>query len=970
MKVNKTYYGFNLKEKRYVKEIESTAYEFEHIKTGAKLLFMENDDKNKVFSITFKTPPVDSCGTAHIIEHSVLCGSKKYPLKEPFVELVKSSLNTFLNAMTFSDKTMYPVASLNEADFENLMDVYLDAVFNPLIYDKKHILEQEGWHYHIEDEKEDIIYNGVVYNEMKGAFSNPLDILYRNIESSLYPNTPYEFESGGDPSVIPTLTYEKFLEFHKMYYHPSNSYIYIYGDTDIKRHLKYIDKEYLSGYEKIDVEAVINEAEDFTKPIILNKEYSISEDEKEDDKYILSLNYSVGDTFDLELSLKMQILEKILFDTDSSILKKKLIEENIADEISFDYSPGILNPMLSIIAKNAKKDKAHLFKKTIIDTLKDIVREGICEETILPAINNLEFELKEGDSGSYPAGLLYNITVMESWLYDGKPTLLLEYDEALDNIKKNYNKGIFEQVIKNYILNNNHSSYITLIPKKNLTEKNEKKIKKKLKDYKDSLSKEELESIIKDSKELKKIQSTPDSDEDKKLIPTIKVSDIDKKPNVYDDVDLIEERNNRIFIRSDKTKGISYIDVNFEISLNEKEIFLFNLMAKCFEEFKTKNYSVIDLNNEINLKIGDIDYKLGVYENIDDSSDISVYFMVEGKALIKNEKDIYNLMEEIIKNTVFDDKAKLKDIVSRELSKMESKFISASHLLAFNKTRSAYSKKSMFIDLSEGIEFYTFLKALLENFDKCYEEIFATFKKMQEMIFLSRKDIIITTEKENYKNSINLAKEFFNKYNNDNKGKIEFEYEQRLYNLGLVIPSQVNYVAKGYNFKKLGYEYSGHLQVLKKYLSTEYLWNNIRVMGGAYGSFISIDKYGDFTLCSYRDPNVEKTLEVYNNIPEKIKSFNLDKENVNKLIIGTISDIDIPKSVYNKTREYVIRSYTNDTYDNILKRREEILSTTKKDIISSYDLVRDVIEVKNICVIGNSNQLSKDLFDEVTNCFK
>ena len=319
MKINKTYYGFNLKEKRYVKEIESTAYEFEHIKTGARLLFVENEDKNKVFSITFKTPPVDSCGTAHIIEHSVLCGSKKYPLKEPFVELVKSSLNTFLNAMTFSDKTMYPVASLNEADFENLMDVYLDAVFNPLIYDKEHILKQEGWHYHIEDEKDDIIYNGVVYNEMKGAFSNPMDILYRNIESSLYPNTPYAFESGGDPLVIPTLTYEKFLEFHKMYYHPSNSYIYIYGDTDIKRHLKYIDKEYLSGYEKTDVDAVINETEEFTEPITLNKEYSISEDEKEDSKYILSLNYSVGDTFDLELSLKMQLLEKILFDTDSSL---------------------------------------------------------------------------------------------------------------------------------------------------------------------------------------------------------------------------------------------------------------------------------------------------------------------------------------------------------------------------------------------------------------------------------------------------------------------------------------------------------------------------------------------------------------------------------------------------------------------------------------------------------------------------
>lgn len=967
LKQNEKYSNFLLKNVENIKEINSISYEFEHIKSGARLLFIDNDDENKVFSISFRTPPVDNTGSAHILEHSVLCGSKKYPLKEPFVELMKSSLNTFLNAMTFSDKTMYPVASMNEADFRNLMDVYLDAVFNPLIYDKKEILEQEGWHYHLENKDDDIKYNGVVYNEMKGAFSDPEDILARNIEANLYKDTPYSFESGGDPKYIPDLTYDTFLDFHKRYYHPCNSYIYIYGKTDILRHLEYLDKNYLEKYDKIKVDSSITEQIDFSgieKKV--EKFYSVNSSENIDKKYLLSLNYSVGNVLDVKLGLILGILCKILFDSDSSYLKKALIEADIADEVMLDYNNGILQPVLSISAKNAKKDKIDLFKEVVESTFENIVKNGIDDDIIKAAINNFEFELKEGDSGTYPKGLLYGITVMESWLYDGDPTLLLKYENALEEIKKESLQGLFENTIKEYILNNEKYNYVILSPKENLSDKDDKILYDKLKSYKESLSEDEKEKLVEATNNLLKMQRTPDGEDVKALIPRISVSDIDVNPPIVNDVEIKHCGVNDIYIRTDETKDITYMDVNFEVSLNgDEEIHALSLLTKCFENFNTKNYDILSLNNEINENLGDIVFSVSPYQSFENHDDFRSFLTCSIKAFSKKEDKMYAIMEEMILRSDFKDKSKLRDIVREELSKMQSRIMSATHRTVLNEMLAFSNRKSRFVTLLNGISYYDFLKNLNENFDKSADKIISVFENLTNRIINSRKDIILTVSEDSKNQSLKNASAFLDKYESSNDTKIIFNYEYNADNTAIILPSMVNYVGQGGEYGSFGYSYEGSLLVLKKYLSTEYLWDNIRVMGGAYGSFIHIDKFGNLGLVSYRDPNVKRTYKMYDNLVEYIKNIELNNEEISKLIIGTVSDMDIPLNNYSKIREYVTRVYTKDTYENIKKRRKEVLEVKSVDLQKHYKMFEDVFNNSIRYVAGNKAKI-----EECGNMFK
>ena len=967
LKQNEKYSNFLLKNVENIKEINSISYEFEHIKSGARLLFIDNDDENKVFSISFRTPPVDNTGSAHILEHSVLCGSKKYPLKEPFVELMKSSLNTFLNAMTFSDKTMYPVASMNEADFRNLMDVYLDAVFNPLIYDKKEILEQEGWHYHLENKDDDIKYNGVVYNEMKGAFSDPEDILARNIEANLYKDTPYSFESGGDPKYIPDLTYDTFLDFHKRYYHPCNSYIYIYGKTDILRHLEYLDKNYLEKYDKIKVDSSITEQIDFSgieKKV--EKFYSVNSSENIDKKYLLSLNYSVGNVLDVKLGLILGILCKILFDSDSSYLKKALIEADIADEVMLDYNNGILQPVLSISAKNAKKDKIDLFKEVVESTFENIVKNGIDDDIIKAAINNFEFELKEGDSGTYPKGLLYGITVMESWLYDGDPTLLLKYENALEEIKKESLQGLFENTIKEYILNNEKYNYVILSPKENLSDKDDKILYDKLKSYKESLSEDEKEKLVEATNNLLKMQRTPDGEDVKALIPRISVSDIDVNPPIVNDVEIKHCGVNDIYIRTDETKDITYMDVNFEVSLNgDEEIHALSLLTKCFENFNTKNYDILSLNNEINENLGDIVFSVSPYQSFENHDDFRSFLTCSIKAFSKKEDKMYAIMEEMILRSDFKDKSKLRDIVREELSKMQSRIMSATHRTVLNEMLAFSNRKSRFVTLLNGISYYDFLKNLNENFDKSADKIISVFENLTNRIINSRKDIILTVSEDSKNQSLKNASAFLDKYESSNDTKIIFNYEYNADNTAIILPSMVNYVGQGGEYGSFGYSYEGSLLVLKKYLSTEYLWDNVRVMGGAYGSFIHIDKFGNLGLVSYRDPNVKRTYKMYDNLVEYIKNIELNNEEISKLIIGTVSDMDIPLNNYSKIREYVTRVYTKDTYENIKKRRKEVLEVKSVDLQKHYKMFEDVFNNSIRYVAGNKAKI-----EECGNMFK
>ncbi|MFA6849505.1 MAG: insulinase family protein, partial [Selenomonadaceae bacterium] len=513
MELNKIYHGFRLLKTTKIKEVNSTAYEFTHEKSGARLLFLENKDDNKVFSISFRTPPKDDTGVAHIVEHSTLCGSRKFPLKEPFVELVKGSLNTFLNAMTYPDKTMYPVASQNDKDFQNLMDVYLDAVFYPVMYTTPEVLMQEGWHYEIEKPADDLEYSGVVYNEMKGALSSPEDILDSKSMNSLFPDTTYGFESGGDPEAIPQLTQQMFIDFHEKYYHPSNSYIYLYGDMDIDEKLAFLDKEYLQSFSRIAVPSKIMKQPQFKEHKVIYGEYPIGAEEAAEDKTFLSLNAIVGEATEVETMLALEILEHALLKTQAAPLRKALIDAKIGKDVQSSFEDGILQPFFSIIINGAEADRAEKFRTVVRDTLQKLVQDGIDRELMEASINLLEFKLREADFGQYPKGLVYNIKIMNSWLYDKDPTIFLYYEELMQKMKDGLENGYFEKVLKERFLDNPHMTLLVLSPNKELAAEKAAALQKVLAIKKEQLSTGELDHIIEMTAALKQRQQREDSPE-------------------------------------------------------------------------------------------------------------------------------------------------------------------------------------------------------------------------------------------------------------------------------------------------------------------------------------------------------------------------------------------------------------------------------------------------------------------------
>ncbi|MGL5694025.1 MAG: insulinase family protein, partial [Peptostreptococcaceae bacterium] len=589
-KINQLYNGFVLKREEYIKEVNSKARIFEHEKTGARLLHMENDDSNKVFAIGFKTPPTDSTGVMHILEHSVLCGSRKFPTKEPFVELAKGSLNTFLNAMTYPDKTIYPIASQNDKDFFNLMDVYLDAVFYPNIYNTKEILMQEGWHYDLEDKNQDLTYKGVVYNEMKGAFSSPEGVLFRKIQETLFPDNTYHNESGGDPKYIPDLTYDQFIETHKKFYHPSNSYIFLYGNGDINKELAFINDNYLSNFDKIEVDSDIKPQAPYNEMKEVNYSYSISNEDEETEKTFLALNFVTGKSTDEEVYTDLSILEYLLLETEGAPLKKALIDAEIGKDVFGSFDNGILQPVFSIIVKNSEVSKKDEFKKIVYDTLNDIVKNGIDKKLIEGCINTFEFKLREADTGSYPKGLVYYMNAMDSWLYGGDPLMNVKYENALANVKKALTTNHFEELIEKYILDNTHSSMIVLKPEKGLAEKEDEEVKATLKAYRETLSEKEIDEIVEDTKNLILRQSTPDSPEVLETIPMLSIDDIGKE---VEDLKVDEIKHNGIEILQYKefTSNISYLNFMFFAKcVKEEDIPYFSLLGNLLSKVDTKTY--------------------------------------------------------------------------------------------------------------------------------------------------------------------------------------------------------------------------------------------------------------------------------------------------------------------------------------------------------------------------------------------
>ena len=596
--------SYEILESRQVPDLNSYGFLLRHKKTGARLTLLSNDDNNKVFYIGFRTPPEDSTGVAHIIEHTVLCGSKNFPVKDPFIELAKGSLNTFLNAMTYPDKTVYPVASCNDKDFQNLMHVYLDAVFYPNIYKEKKIFMQEGWHYDLADMEDDLTINGVVYNEMKGAFSSPDDVLDREVLNSLFPDTAYGTESGGDPDVIPDLTYEAFLDFHKKYYHPSNSYIYLYGDMDMAEKLEFIDKEYLSGFDALAVDSAIRVQEGFAAPREMRKEYSIMEDESEKGNTYLAYNAVIGDNLDRKLYIAFQILDYALCSAPGAPLKEALIRQGIGKEIYSTYDNGVMQPYFSIVAKGAEEDQKEEFIRVIEGVLKEQAEQGIDRKALRAGLNYFEFKYRESDFGSYPKGLILGLQTLDSWLYDDeKPFLHVEANETFGTLKKEVESGYFEDLIRTHLLDNGHKSILVLAPSKGMTARKDAALQKKLQEWKESLGREELEEMIRQTKELEQYQEEPNSKEALQKIPLLKREDIKKEAEKYVNEEHDMAGGTLVLEHDIYTNGIAYLRFMFDIGQIPAELFPYiGVLKNVLGMVDTENYAYGYLYHETNIK--------------------------------------------------------------------------------------------------------------------------------------------------------------------------------------------------------------------------------------------------------------------------------------------------------------------------------------------------------------------------------
>lgn len=965
--------AYEIIENRDVKDLNSKGILCRHKKTGARIVILSNDDDNKVFCIGFRTPPENSTGVAHIIEHTVLCGSKEFPAKDPFVELVKGSLNTFLNAMTYPDKTVYPVASCNDKDFQNLMHVYLDAVFYPNIYKEKKIFMQEGWHYELDNAEDNLRINGVVYNEMKGAFSSPDDVLDREVFSSLFPDTTYGVESGGDPKVIPELTYEEYLDFHRRYYHPSNSYIYLYGDMDVAEKLDFIDREYLSKFDALAIDSSIKEQISFEKPVEVRKKYSITEDENEKDNTYLSYNTVVGKSLDRELYVAFQILDYALCTAPGAPLKQALIDAGIGKEVYSVYENGIYQPYFSIVAKSANREDKERFIQIIESVLKEQVEKGIDKKALLAGENYYEFKYREADFGSYPKGLMYGLQAFDSWLYDdAAPFMHIEANDTFAIMKEKIDTDYFETLIQTYLLENTHKAIIMVEPEKGLTARQEQALQNKLNAYKESLTREEINQIVADTKALLQYQEEPSTEEALAKIPVLKREDI--KPEAEPFINRMEKHNGTPFLYHDVfTNGIAYVRFVFDMSHISKELVPYLGLLKsvlCYVD--TAHYKYGDLFNEINVYTGGISSQVATYVNAKNLDEYKVTYEIKVSVLFENMKKAFSLLEEILLSSKVEDEKRLLEIISEQKSRMQASFVSAGHSLAAVRAMSYFSETAAFTELISGIPCYRMLEEMESDFEARKAEIIGNLQKLMKVIFRSENLMIdYTATKENETELVSLVDAL--------KGKLYSEVEETELlaiptvkkNEGFTTSAQVQYVCRAGNYIKHGLPYTGALRVLKVIMGYDYLWNNVRVKGGAYGCMCNFGRTGDSYFVSYRDPNLQKTIETYEGAAEHFEQFKADEKAMTKFVIGTISDMDTPLNPSAKGSRSLSAYLSGLSYEEVQKERDEVLKVTDKDIKNLAKYMKAFMDDNCICVVGNEEKIkeSKDLFMHVESLF-
>lgn len=963
--------AYEIVEERPIEDIASYGYILRHKKSGAQVCVIANDDDNKVFSIGFRTPPEDETGVPHIIEHTTLCGSDKFPVKDPFMELAKGSLNTFLNAMTYPEKTLYPIASYNDQDFKNLMDVYLDAVFHPNITKYQEIFMQEGWHYELESEDAPLIINGVVYNEMKGAYSSPDEVLETAIEAALFPDNTYSKNSGGNPDHIPELTYEAYLDFYHKYYHPCNSYIYLYGDMDVEERLDWMDRNYLSQFGPAEIDSSIEKQKPFDEIRYIETEYPITDDDPEENNTYLSYNKVVADVLDRELYQAFSVLDYVLVSAPGAPIRQALIDAGIGQDVYGSFEDGMLQPFFSIVAKNANEEDQERFVTIIEETLQKLVKEGLNQDALLAGINSTEFRFREADYGQFPKGLLYGLQCMESWLFDDKkPFIHLECLDTLQFLREQMNTGYFEKLIQKYLLDNTHGAVVTVVPKKGLNKVREDALAEKLAAYKATLSPEEIKKLVEQTHHLHQYQEEPSADEDLRKIPMLGRKDMRKEAMLFHNEEM-KAGNIPVVMHEIATNGIDYMTLMFECGdIPQEDIPYLGLLKSVLGYVNTSNYEYADLANAINIYTGGISSGISVYPDLQKTGSVCVKYEVRIKVLENNLKDAMALVDEILTTSDLEDTKRLGEIIAQVKSRLQVNLSSSGNVVAAMRALSYQSRYAFYQDATLGIAYYQLIQKLDEQMKTDPKQVVDKMKTLVAKVFVQNRLLVsFTGTKAAYEKAQPLFVQYFGRLPEGTKAGDMAVIELSKKNEGFMDASQIQYVARGGNFKNHGYTYSGTLKILKMILSYEYLWINIRVKGGAYGCMSSFLRTGESYFVSYRDPNLGKTNEIYEKIPEFVKNFDPDERDMTKYIIGTFGSLDTPMNPEAKGSRSMSAYLQHITYEDIQKERDDILNATPEDIRKLADVIAAILEDDCFCVVGNENAIRAEsgLFMSIKN---
>ncbi|MBW2609287.1 MAG: insulinase family protein [Deltaproteobacteria bacterium] len=953
-----TIHDFELVKEQEIPELKTTASLFRHIKTGAELLSLTNDDENKVFGITFRTPPPDSTGVPHILEHSVLCGSRKYPVKEPFVELLKGSLQTFLNAMTYPDKTCYPVASQNIQDFYNLIDVYIDAVLYPRL--TPFIFQQEGWHYELEEQDKPLSYKGVVFNEMKGSYSSPDTLLAEYSLQSLFPENAYGFDSGGDPKQIPELTFDQFKSFHSRYYSPSNARIFFYGDDDPEQRLSLIN-DYLKDFDRTEVDSTISLQPSFDRPRRIIRSFAAGKDDDNNSKGMITLNWLLHETTDREFNLSMHILEYILLGMPGSPLRKALIESNMGEDLAGEGLGSEIRQMyFSTGLKGIDLDNADRVENLILQTLTRLAKEGIDPHTIEAALNSIEFSLRENNTGRYPRGLALMLRALTTWLYGDDPLALIAFEAPLEAVKSRLaaNQSLFEEMIDNIFLNNPHRTALILRPDPDLTAKEKEAEVERLNRARAGMSQEDLRDVINNTEELRQIQETPDPPESLAKIPMLKLSDLDRM-NKTIPLTSLEETGTRVLYHDLFTNGIAYMDFGFDLhTLPQKYLPYIRLFGRGLLEMGTEKEDYVTITQRISRKTGGI-WPAFHTSVVKDSENATAWLFLRGKSMLPQSAEMLDILRDVLLTIQLDNRERFLQMVLEAKAREEQKLIPGGHQIVNLRLRAHFNEADWAAEQMNGLSYLFFLRKLAKAVDEHWPKVLKDLQEIHRTLIKRNAMFLnVSLDEDGWSHLRPQVREFLDALPVSETNVAEWSPDKIPGYEGLTIPSQVNYVGKGANLYSAGYRYHGSAHVICRFLRNSWLWERVRVQGGAYGAFCLFDRLsGTLTFVSYRDPNLFKTLDVFDQAARFLRDVDLNDDELSKSIIGSIGDLDgylLPDA---KGYTSMVRQLSGVTDEERQHTREEILGTSATDFKAFADMLETVKNDGLVKILGSQSSI-------------